>query len=141
MQASMENYWKRLCYIIIDQALNYADIATKIFFNGTTVYCSKYQINWWSKNKNWCRENNWVSAVIFIRRVNEIRDAQQYIVVRAGKNSIGVAILLLLDLCNTIIGYPWAAWAILLILISAAIVLQYYCFPEIVVGRAKNAFN
>ena len=57
------------------------------------------------------------------------------------ESGIGVAILLLLGLCNTIIGCLWGAWAILLILISAAIVLQYYYFPEIVVARAKNAFK
>ena len=45
--------------------------------------------------------------------------------IRAGKNSIGVAILLLLGLRNTIIGNPWTTWAILLILKSGAIVLQY----------------
>ena len=42
---------------------------------------------------------------------------------RARKNSIGVAILLLLGLCNTIIGCPRSAWAILLILKSGAILL------------------
>ena len=46
-------------------------------------------------------------------------------IARAGKNSIGVAILLLLGACNTIIGHSWAAWAILLISKSGVIVLQY----------------
>ena len=56
----------------------------------------------------------------------ELSDLNNGVAGRAGKNSIGVAILLLLGLCNTIIGHPWAAWAILLISKLGAILLQYY---------------
>ena len=57
---------------------------------------------------------------------NDLTSAQLFTVRKAGKNSIGVAILVLLGLCNTIIGHPWTAWAILLKSKSGAILLQYY---------------
>ena len=58
---------------------------------------------------------------------------------RAGKNSIGVAILLILGVCNTIVGYLWAAWAILLISKSEANTTALASFEGYVDKSTSNA--